>query len=298
MTSPCLPSPPQPGACGGIRRFGHRFGHHFGQRELRVLFQAVLLVLFGAHTAHAEPGLVPHRAYYSAKIAQVKQASQIVNAQGKMVIEFAASCEGWETTQGTQLLLTNNRGDEFVMDVRFTSWESRDGRQFHFNYVHKKNQIVQVELLGRAEIPARGMAGTVLFSKPAPGEIALPKGTVFPTEHLSMLMAHADAGKVLFSKAVFDGTTGEGAYEISAVLGKPYRFPEGKKDGLERLSGDRVWPVRLAFFPHGAVDAMPEMEIGVWLLRSGVAERIVSDHGTFVIASELERVEWLPSPEC
>ncbi len=294
MTWHCLPYFPQPDACGGVRHFGYRFG----SRKLRVFSQAVLLMFFSAHMAHAEAGLAPHRAYYSAKIAQVKQTSQIVNAQGKMVIELAESCEGWETVQGTELLFTNNRGEDFVMDIRFTSWESRDGRQFHFNYVHKKNDIVQMELLGRAEFPEKGMAGTAFFSKPAHGEVSLPKGAVFPTEHLSMLIAHADAGKMLFSKAVFDGTTDGGPYEISAVLSQPDRFPEGKKDGLERLSGEYVWPIRLAFFSHGAVDAMPEMELGVWLLRSGVAERIVSDHDTFVIASELERVEWLPSPKC
>lgn len=282
------------GIFGGFSRFSGRC--------LRVFAYGFLLMPFGGQPvispAHAEGMLAPHRAYYSATIGELKQGSQIVSAQGKMVIELAQSCEGWETVQGTQLLLANNQGDEFSVNVRFTGWESRDGLKFHFNYVHKNNEIVQEEMLGKAEIPAKGKGGTVVFSKPAHGELRLPKGTVFPTEHLSMLIADAEAGRLLFSKPVFDGTMNEGAYEISAVIGKPYAFPEGKKDGLARLSGHRGWPVRLAFFPHGAADAMPEIEIGVWLFPSGVAERMVFDHGDFTIVSKLERVEWLPRPKC
>ncbi len=278
---------------------------NFGPVRRGAVSLAILSAFFAFHGARAETKLLPHRAYYSATIGEVKRGSQVVDAQGKMAVEVAQSCEGWETVQNSRLRLANSQGGEFDVDVQFTGWESRDGLQFHFNYVHKNNGVVQMELLGKAEIPEKGGDGTVTFSQPANAKMTLPKGTIFPTEHLSMLLAHADAGKILFSKLVYDGTKRDGAYEMSAVFSKPYIFsgkeaegPNAKKDGLERLAGARGWPVRLALFPHGAVDAMPEIEIGIRLLDSGVASHLLFDHGDFTISSKLERIEWLPSPKC
>lgn len=257
------------------------------------------LVLFPFQEALAGAGLVSHRAYYSAKIGEVKRNSQILNASGGFVMEVAESCEGWGSVQSTQLVLLNSLGDESLADVRYTSWESHDGLQFHFHYVHRNNENVQEELLGLAEIPAKGKAGSVTFSEPSDRTLALPASVVFPTEHLIGLIEHADADAQIYQAPLYDGTKVDGVYDVSAFIGKPFIAQPAKGEkSLARLSGMRGWPVRFAYFPFGTVDAVPEVEISVRLLGSGVAERMVFDHGDFTIIGTLERIDWLPRPEC
>ena len=257
------------------------------------------LLFFPFQGALAGAGLVSHRAYYSATIGEVKRNSQILNASGGFVMEVAKSCEGWESVQSTQLVLLNSLGEESLAEVRYTSWESRDGLQFHFNYVHRNNGKVREALLGRAEIPAKGEAGSVTFSKPSDTTLDLPASVIFPTEHLLGLLEHADADAQIYQAPLYDGTKVDGVYNVSAFIGKPFiAEPVKEEASLARLSGERGWLVRFAYFPFGTVDAVPEVEIGVHLLRSGVAERMVFDHGDFTIIGTLERIDWLPKPEC
>ncbi|MEW5703599.1 MAG: DUF1849 family protein [Pseudomonadota bacterium] len=265
---------------------------------LFTLFFTGLLFSLSAHEATAGAKMMPHRAYYSAAIGDVKQTSRVVDVQGAIVMEAVESCEGWQTTEGTRLLLSNSQGGESVVDVRFLGWESKNGLVFRFNYTHHNDGSVQENMLGEAKIRSKGAAGEATFSRPPVVPLALPEKIVFPTEYILKLIERADAGEFLFSQVVFDGTKMGGAYEINAVIGRPYAFPAGRKAGLERLAGERGWPVRLAYFPIGSSEPEPEFEIGVRLLRSGIAESMVFDYGDFTITSRLERVEWLAAPKC
>ncbi|MCE2510162.1 MAG: DUF1849 family protein [Alphaproteobacteria bacterium] len=259
----------------------------------------LLFVLFPFQETLAGTKLASHRAYYSAAIGEVKNTSQIVDANGGMVMELTESCEGWESVQGTRLVLLNSRGDEFLADVHYTSWESRDGLQFHFNYVHRSNGQIQEELLGRATFPARGEAGRVTFSKPSKTSLALPASVRFPTEHLLGLLEQAEAGTQIYEAPLYDGTKVDGLYDVNAFIGKPFiAKPAEGEASLGRLAGERGWPMRLAYFPFGTGDAVPEVEISIRLLESGIAERMVFDHGDFTIIGTLERIDWLPQPDC
>ena len=63
-------------------------------------------------------------------------------------------------------------------------------------------------------------------------------------------------------------------------------------------SGERRWPVRLAYHDAARDDELPEFEIAFGLAESGVFHDIRLDYGDFALKGELEKLEPLAAPTC
>ena len=86
--------------------------------------------------------------------------------------------------------------------------------------------------------------------------MALPAGTIFPTEHVADLIAAAQAGEHILSRQVFDGSGEDALTKATAVIGA------GKKSALPSGGGEELrWPVSIAYFAMDGDDTLPQFEI-------------------------------------
>ena len=242
--------------------------------------------------------LVPHRATYEMKLGASNSGSQIVGIDGRMVLIYEASCDGWSVQQLMGYRVRRVEGPEIENAFNFSSWESHDGKAYSFSLrVHRDRELVE-ELRGAADLEAPGGPGKAVFTKPDGQEMALPEGSIFPTEHILRLIESAQAGEGHFTRPVFDGASLDGPFEVSAFIG-PETMPEADANkARHQLTSRRSWPMRLAYFKVAALEPQPDFEISVRLFDNGVADNLIFDYGDFAIGSTLQDVEELPAPDC
>lgn len=249
---------------------------------------------------HQEVVLVPHLATYDMKLSVARPNSGIVDVNGRMVLEMADSCDGWEVKQRIKLKFLRNDGEEFDTDSSFTSYESKDGLGLRFSVRNIQDDEVEEELRGRADLEATGGKGRASFTLPEARSFALPAGTLFPTTHLALIIRHARDGDRSASYSVFDGARLDGAFQVNAVIGRPPKTtgPPVRGD-VSLLRGQQAWGVRLAFFAAGDQGtANPEYEMALDLLANGISRSMLLDYGDFAVDARLVQLKALPRPRC
>lgn len=242
----------------------------------------------------------PHRAVYDLSLKRTV-AGDVVEAGGRLVMEWSADCEGHVLNQRILTRLVDSEGQEVVNDYRVTSWESADGARFRFNSRNEINGELVDEVAGVAELEAPGGAGAANFSMPEPAALALPRGVTFPTEHTFAVIRAARAGRRMVEIPLFDGSGKDGLFTTFAVMGEPLANPpEAERYAI--LRGLKAWPVQLAFFrmprPGEKTDGTPEFETGMRLFENGVTGDLVLDYGDFRLGGVLIRLDPLPRPTC
>ncbi|MBI4184283.1 MAG: cell envelope integrity EipB family protein [Proteobacteria bacterium] len=246
--------------------------------------------------AVAAAGLLSHRAAYGLSLESAHPGSGITAAEGLMAYEWRDVCDGYATQQRFLLKVTRAGGDDFSLGSDYVTWESKDGLRLRFRTRHYDDGKLREELAGEARLEGLGKRGTASFSEPETFEVALPPGTLFPTEHTSAMLAAARAGKNRFARTIFDGTTRSGPQEINAVVGQ--RREGAATAPFEPLKGMASWYVRLAFFDLGSAAATPVFELGTRYYDNGVADDVVMDFGDFSVSVRLSRLDPLPGLGC
>jgi hypothetical protein len=245
----------------------------------------------------ATPSLQPHRAIYRLSLAKGVAGSEISGASGDMFYRFHQDCEGWAVENRTVLQLSYATGGDAESVWTFASWEAMDGREYRFYARHEQNGSVVERLEGRARIEAGG-EGAAEFTRPPGKTIALPPGTLFPTEHVRMLVESAGRGERSLTRVVFDGASLDNPYLVHAVIG-PLR--EAEAAALAKATGlppAPSWSTHMAFFPLGRQNSVPEFEIGAHYRDDGIADRIVQRFDTFSLDVKLTEFEALTRPRC
>ena len=263
---------------------------------LRPALALAALALLGAVPARAIE-LIPHRAFYRLHLDLSEGGpSDVVSADGGMAIEVRETCDGWITNQ--RLLLSVSRGDDepVVSDNNFTSWESKDGLSYRFNVRDKINDDVSDALDGNAHLDKIGGAGLASFTAPKRKDVALPRGTLFPTAQVARLLEAAEGGSHLFVRGVFDGTAIEGPDLVSVAIGRA--VPLASLPVLEAFRGHRTWPMRWAFFPAGDDSPLPDYELSVRMLDNGVVVALGLIYEDFRVSGTIDRFIPLERPKC
>ena len=246
-----------------------------------------------AQPAAAAVELLSHRAAYRLSLAAGSSPEGGVTAvRGGLVLEWRDSCAGTISNQRLGFIASLDGGGDSTYDVRFPSWESQDNKQLRFTVRSFDDGHLYEEFRGQATLDSAG-AGLAAFSEPPGEELALPRGTLFPSEHLRQLIVGAERGEVVISHDVFDGSGLEGLSQVTAVIGKGQPSPV---DGDE--SGKLRWPVSLAYHNSSGADDMPVFEIAFQLSERGVLHDLVLDYGDFTLNGELEQLETFEAPEC
>jgi len=240
--------------------------------------------------------LVPHRALYRMTLKSARSGSGVVDAAGTMRYRVVETCEAWAVDTNIRLEIDYAEGADVAIAWSFAGVESKDGLGYRFRMRHSRGGQVVESLKGEARLEGVGLGGEARFDEPSGETIALAPGTLFPTRHLAALIAAAEQGKRFFPKAVFDGASLDNPYQIAATI--TTRKPAEAPPAAAALTAARVWPVRLAFFPHGSQEAAPEFELGIDYRADGVAQRIEQDYGDFAIDMVPGEIEVLERPKC
>ncbi|HEY4135074.1 MAG TPA: cell envelope integrity EipB family protein [Alphaproteobacteria bacterium] len=246
-----------------------------------------------AAPATAAVDLAPYRAIYSMKFGTMRSGGTTADARGAMYIEMAEACDGWTATQRVKLSMTNVQGDDEDSDSNYSSWESKDGRNYRFTVRNLRDGKLSEEYRGEASLGANAGAGKATFAAPTGVDVDLPKASVFPTEHVVQLIEAARAGSRQFSRVIFDGASLDGPFDVNAIIGA-----QAKGKGGDKLLAGPSWPVRMAFFPLQSQAAAPVYEVGVQLYENGIAQSFLLDYGGFTVVADLEKIEALPKPRC
>ncbi len=262
---------------------------------------ATILVLAGtvpgaAASQSGAPGLLSHRAVYSLSRHIRSTASDIAGVKGRLEITFEVACDGWRMEQyiGFRLYHAEGAGLEHV--AQLSGWESTDGTDYWFSTRSYQDRELLEELGGVARIDEPGGSGETRFAKPEKELRPLPTGTIFPARHLAELIEAARAGKQHLARTVFDGSTLDSPYEITAFIGGE-RAP-GDENVPQGISEKRSWSFRLAYFKHAAIQPSPEFEMSAILYENGVAGDMIYDYGDFSIDVKLRELEALPAQKC
>ena len=257
------------------------------------LVSAAALLAAGAGSAQE---LLSHRAVYELRLGATRNTSGISEMTGRMVTEWAETCDGYTLNQRTVTVGRGGDGEPVENDYSVASWESKDGLVFRFDTRNVVNGEVQEEFSGKAELDGPGKGGHASFRKPDGESLDLPAGTLFPTEHTKVLLARAAAGDNVVTRTLFDGSGTDGLFEASAFVSPATTVPADSK--FEPLRGLKGYPMRLAFFHVADKEAAPAYEVGGPLYTNGVSGDMTIDYREFTLIGTLVRLEPLPKPGC
>lgn len=261
---------------------------------------AVLIALTAATPALAAE-LASHRAFYRLSLASLSSDSEVSDVQGGIGYEISDGCDGWIVEQQYAMRVLWSNGNEIDTSDSFVSWESKDGLNYRFNIRKFRDGAEYMLVNGNAELESRGGPGVALFDEPESNRIALPKGTVFPTEHTIRLLERARKGERFDRQLVFDGSEVESAAAISTVI-LPQR--PAQEDGILKppLGPHPVWPMKLAFYAAEGTaeqgEELPEFEMSMDIQANGVATGLVLQFDDFSLKGTLEKLEELPDAGC
>ena len=257
--------------------------------------------LFASAEAPAAAPVAPllsHRAQYQMDLARAGQGSETVDITGRMVLEWAAACDGYTTTQRLVTRTTDNLGQEALNDFAASSWESRDGRKMRFTARQQVNGATVQEFLGNAELADGGVGGQAKYTKPEQKVMKLPRGTVFPTAEIHHILSIARAGGKRASDIVFDGSGDTALYEADAYIAPVPKGRAPEKAGGKLLSTVRSWKVQVSYFSFDSKEGVPEYELSFRLYENGVSTDLLLDYGNMAIQGELIGLQALPKSGC
>jgi hypothetical protein len=180
-------------------------------------------------------------------------------------------------------------------DVRFSSWEANDGSLLRYVVRSYENDELREEYRGIAEM-APDDGGVADFTAPHEKAVALPSGTVFPTEHMQLVLQAAEAGTRFVSHEVFDGFGFDALTQVTSVIGEP-RPLEPLPGHAPDVGSKAAWPVSMAYY-NVAQGEEPAFEATFLLDAKGVLYDVNLDYGDFRLAASLEQLTLLDRPDC
>lgn len=255
-------------------------------RTASVLVLGVMMM--GAGTAPVP--LISHRALYDVTLENGVGLGGIVGADGRMVIEFSKSCDGFKTRQRMLADMSDVGQSTTRTDFVATTWESADGRNFRFDTLNADGANLD-RLRGTASRAAGGKAGRAVYRDPKGMILPLPAGTLFPTEYLEGLIAAARSGASTYVRNLFQGDSSDDVYEASAFIGNEERGP-AKADAL--LKGVRSWPVAISYYVRKNETAA--YQAAFRLYENGVLSDLRISYPDFTLKGRLVKLQPIVSP--
>ena len=243
--------------------------------------------------------LVSHQAVYRMALADAQPGSGVVGAAGALLFRFVDQCDGWTSEISSDLRIDYGEEGEVRSRWSFATWESKDGLNFRFrSHEWEDDEETPLSIEGTATLTSRGGAGRAVYVRPEALEIDLPPGTVFPTGHLLALLEAARRGTAFLSVPLFDGTSLDNPYTVSAViapLDAEQRQAAAQATGLPDMP---AWRFSLAFFAPTTVDGAPDFGLTVRYRADGVSDRLVQGYGAFDMSVSVEQFDVLPGTPC
>ena len=274
---------------------------------------AAMPLLFTAPSAAAPSAqLLPHRAIYEMTLDNNASGGSIGNIVGRMVFEIKGSrCEGFTQTMRMVTRVTPQKGAPRTTDIRTSSWEAADGKQFRFDSKQYMNQKLSEKSAGTATRKSDATPGSgvdIQITVPNQRKIAVDGPIMFPAQHsLAILKAASDGKRSVFTR-IYDGSEqGAKAYETNTFIGKAEngtaplpRSMETNIGGATALKGRTSWPVIMSFYEIGGDknDAPPIYEMAFRYFDNGVSTDLRIDYGKFALKGRLSKLETIEQAAC
>jgi hypothetical protein len=260
------------------------------------ILMSVIGLLCTAASAVAQAALQPHLAAYRLALDSQAGVSALLEVRGGLVIEWQRECDGWTSRQRLGFVAATEDGGTLSHDVRFTSWEASDGSKLRYVVRSFENDELQEEYRGLAELGSDD-GGVADFTAPQQKAVALPPGTVFPTEHIELVLQAAEGGKRFVSHEVFDGFGFDSLTQVTSVIGAP-RPLEPLPGHAPEVGSKSAWPVSMAYYNIERDATAPDFEATFLLDAKGVLYDVNLDYGDFRLEASLEQLELLDPPTC
>jgi hypothetical protein len=271
-----------------------------GAAAIAVCALAIVLGTVPAPPARAlspADALASHRAVYELKLAQSHGSSTTVSARGRILYDFAGSaCEGYKLEFRQVSELDNGEGKVSLSDLRSSTFEDGDAKNFRFKSENYMNQRLVDQVDGQAVREAGDIA--VSLTKPKDAKLSLDRAIVFPTEHVRRIIDAARAGKTILEFPVYDGSEkGEKIYNTLSVIGRMIapneKVPTDAAAGQQALAGLARWPITVSYFDRkaGAGEQTPVYSITFELYENGISRALLLDYNDFAISGELKSLE-------
>lgn len=246
----------------------------------------------------AAPVPAPHKAVYSMTMVQAKSPGTVVSVAGRMFYEWRDACDAWTTDQKFALDYVYTEQQSTRFNSHYTAWEAKSGENYSFAVKRTRDGELVEEYRGTARRAKAG--GEAKYVKPEEQNLPLPNGFYFPTAHTMKLIQQAKAGQKVLNATMFDGSDGEGAVEVNAVLGASTpKDPSADPSAIANpLLDSPAHKVRLAFWNDEPQSELPEYEMTLVLHDNGVVSGMRIDYDDFSIQGRLIALDALPVGKC
>lgn len=241
--------------------------------------------------------LASHKAIYELTLLRTKPGDGVRAARGSMIYTLADRCEGYTIESSIAMDLAFADGNTQKVDQRYASWEAKNGRFSSFTMHTLENGKPEKTYRGTITLKEDG-SGTATYEGEKTVSFDLAPGTLLSTAHTIALLESAAAGKKFFSSEVIDGSFDQGPFVVTAAIaGSRKAAAVLKKEDPAAVSGGAYFPMSLAYFPAASTAPIPEYELGMQILPSGISRAMTQDFGTFTIGFKLIDLEPV-KPEC
>ena len=246
------------------------------------------VVSTAAYAADAFSALPSYRASFKMSLLKARSDASIVSADGQMFFEWKRVCGGYSYLQKSYTDYVTNEGELQRQELTSDSFESTDGTRYTFHYIDRMDGTLVEEYQGSGTLSLGGKTGVVEYTKPAPAEVELPKGTVFPTIFTLDILNAAKAGKRTASRKVFDGMGDDAQYDANVFIIKerkpdPATPYDDMIDPKGLLFGHKSWDVSIAFYTDTTVDGLPDYEMSARFYDNGVTSDLLFNYGDIQI---------------
>ena len=263
----------------------------------------VCLLVFAAPVAavkaqEAPIVLAPHRAVYDLELGRARETAQVAAVHGRILYDFDGNaCDGYSLQFRQVSELDTGEGKKATSDLRSTTWEGADAKQFKFTSQNFLDQKLVDTVDGHAE---HGATTTIDLAKPEHKVLDIDAAVVFPTQHMVRIIEAARAGKTILDFPVFDGSdTGEKVYDTLTVIGRKLGADDRKHDDAAaaepKLAGVARWPVTISYFEKGKnpkkSEQTPVYAISFELYENGISRALSLDYNDFVVTGKLSSLE-------
>lgn len=269
---------------------------------MRALFAIVLVAdLTPSCLAMAEgaPPLASHRAVYELTLDKAGGSKAPAQARGRIVFDFAASCDGYVQNFRQITELQPAEGATKLSDMLSATYEALDASDYRFKVETKVNGASAEEVDGKAR-KGKDAHVSVDLSKPKHAHVDIDGPALFPSEHLRRIIDAARSGERLLEARIYDGTgEGEKVFDTLTIIGKPIGAPASEKAAqADALKGMNRWRVAVSYFESGKRDGQPIYVLSFDVYENGISRALSLDYGDFVLKGEMTELTLQPSAAC
>lgn len=269
-------------------------------KNSRAVFAAILvadLTSAAAAFAEATPPLASHRAVYELTLDRSSGSKAPAQARGRIVFEFAASCDGYVQNFRQITELQPAEGATKLSDMISSTYEALDASELRFNVETKVDNRIAEASDGKARRDKGGRIAVDL-TKPRRGHVDLDGPALFPSEHLLHIIDAARRGEQFLEARVYDGTGGgDKTFETLTVIGKAIETPAPEK-AAAALTGMKRWRVAVSYFESGKRDGQPVYVLSFDAYENGISRGMSLDYGDFTLKGEMKELAIQPATVC